>query len=121
MAPSFGDDHPAATVALVAHLALAGLLLAAIPGTFRCSGDFIGSCLLYFAPILLGLAMFVLIGLGRWAQVGPMGTLVVADIAALVLGWQSAAVAGTTFVAIAAVVALVALAAVGGNPADPPR
>lgn len=104
--------------AIIAHLVLAGLLVAAIPGTFRCSGDYIGSCLMFLAPLLVGAALFVLVGLARWAD-GPAGTLVVADITALILGWAFGPTSGTTFVWVGAVVALVTLvAAEGTRPVD---
>jgi hypothetical protein len=109
--------------AIIAHLALAGLLLAAIPGTLRCSGDFIGSCLFFLAPLLLAAAVFVLIGLGRWAG-GPAGTLVVADIAALVLAWNFAATSGAALIVVGAVVAIVMFAAAEATreePVDPHR
>lgn len=107
-------------VAIIAHAALAVLLIAAIPGTFRCSGDYIGSCLFFLAPILLGLAVFVLIGLGRWVD-GPAGALLVADIAALVVAWTFAPSSGTAPVVIGVVVSLVALAtAEAARPAQPP-
>jgi len=109
--------------AILAHLALAGLLVAAIPGTFRCSGDVIGSCLFFLAPLLLGAAVFVLVGLGRWAG-GPAGTLFVADIAALILAWDFAASSGTALVAVGAVIAIVTLAAAEATreePGDPHR
>ena len=96
---------------IVAHLVLAGLLIAAIPGMQRCSGDFIGSCLTFLIPFLLGSAIFVLIGLARWAG-GAVGTLVIADVTAVVL----AVAAGAAPVAVMAVVAIVTLAA-----ADIPR
>ena len=105
--------------AIIVHLVLTGLLIAAVPGTFRCSGDYVGSCLMFLAPFLLGAALFVLIGLGRWAD-GPAGTLVVADISALILGWSFAASSGTTLVAVGAAIALVTLAlAEGTRPVDP--
>jgi hypothetical protein len=112
-------SEPERTAAVIAHLVLAGLLVAAIPGTLLCSGDFIGSCLFFLAPLVLGAAVFVLIGLGRWAG-GPAGTLFVADITVLVLGWSFAASSGTTLVAVGAAVALVLLAlAEGTRPTDP--
>jgi hypothetical protein len=87
----------------------------------RCSGDFIGSCLTFLIPPLLGAALFVLIGLGRWAR-GPAGTLFVADIVTLLLGLL--ADSGTLFVAGGAALAIVTLAAAEATregPVDPHR
>jgi hypothetical protein len=66
-------------VAVVAHLALVGLLVAAISDRPPCSGDFIGSCDLLLGPLLLGASLFVVLGMVRWAGGGgPVGMLVVA-------------------------------------------
>jgi hypothetical protein len=99
------------------HLLLVVLLVAAIPGMQRCSGDFIGSCLTFLIPLLLGAALFVLIGLGRWAG-GASGTLLVADSVSLLLGLFAAS-SGTTLVAVGATVAIVTLAAAEAKPEGP--
>ncbi len=64
---------------------------------------------MFLIPPLLGAALFVLIGLGRWAR-GPADTLFVADIVTLLLGWFAAS-SGTTLVAGGAAVAIATLAA----------
>jgi hypothetical protein len=98
--------------AVVAHLALIWLLIVALSDRPPCSGDFIGSCDLLLAPLLLGASVFVLLGtVTRWAGGdGPVGMLVVADLTALGLAWLNASTTGIRLAAVGAGVAILSLA-----------
>lgn len=108
-------DSRARAATLAAHLILVVLLLGAVPGMQRCSGDFIGSCLTFLIPPLLLVVVVILAGLYRWSS-GRVGVLVAGDVLALLLGvLGEAASGGTGFVVIGSFVALVMLVVAEGS------